>query len=97
MKIINLAKLNEFGTQHADARKSLATWQDTTEKAIWKKKQDILDSFPAAKMLRNDRARFEIKHNTYRLVAYVGYEAQTVVIRFIGTHTQYDRIDPETV
>lgn len=97
MNIINLGKLNDFSKKHADARKSLATWQDVTQKASWRKKQDVLDSFPNAKMLKNDRARFEIKHNTYRLIAYVGYDAQTVVIRFIGTHSEYDRIDPETV
>lgn len=97
MLIINLDKLNTFSKKHADARKSLATWQDVTQKASWSKKQDVLDSFPYAKMLKNDRARFEIKHNAYRLIAYVGYDAQTVVIRFIGTHTEYDRIDPETI
>lgn len=97
MKILNLGKLNEFAKNHADARKSLSTWQDVTEKATWTKKQDVLNSFPYVKMLKNDRARFEIKHNTYRLIAYVGYDAQTVVIRFIGTHTEYDRIDPETI
>ncbi len=96
MKIINLEKLNEFNKKHADARKSLSTWQDVTQRTAWRKKQDILDSFPKAKILKNDSARFEIKHNTYRLIAYVGYDAQTAVIRFIGTHTEYDKIDPET-
>jgi len=56
-----------------------------------------LDDFSQAKIIKNDRARFEIKHNTYRLIAYVGYDSQTVVIRFIGTHSEYDRIDPETI
>ncbi len=97
MKIINLFKINDFSKKHANARKSLSTWQEITEKALWKKKQDILDDFTQAKIIKNDRARFEIKHNTYRLIAYVGYDSQTVVIRFIGTHTEYDRIDPETI
>ena len=97
MNIVNLNKLFDFGKNHADARKSLAAWQQVTEKAIWQKKQDVLDDFPNAKMIKNNRARFEIKHNTYRLIVYIGYDAQTVVIRFIGTHTEYDRIDPETI
>lgn len=97
MRIVNLVRLSEFAKKHADARKSLATWQDVTEKKLWKNKQDVLNDFPNAKMIKNNRARFEIKHNTYRLIVFINYDAQTVVIRFIGTHTEYDRIDPEII
>ena len=97
MLIVNQQKLNEFGKHHADARKSLATWVRVTEEAIWKKKQDVLDDFPNAKMIKNNRARFEIKHNTYRLIVFINYDGGTVVIRFIGTHAEYDRIHPETI
>lgn len=97
MLIINLDKLNAFSKKHADARKSIATWISTTEEALWKKKQDVLDDFPNAKMIKNNRARFEIVHNTYRLIVFINYDAETVVVRFIGTHAEYDRIDPETI
>jgi mRNA interferase HigB len=97
MKIVYLERLYEFAKKHADARKSLATWQDVTEKAVWKIKQDVLTDFPNAKMIKNNRARFEIKHNTYRLIVYIDYDGQIVIIRFIGTHNEYDRIDPETI
>jgi mRNA interferase HigB len=97
MIIIYLDRLNQFAKKHADARKSLATWKSTTEEANWKSKQDVLRDFPKAKMIANNRARFEIVHNTYRLIAKINYEAMIVQIRFIGTHTEYDRIDPETI
>jgi len=97
MNIVNLNKLYEFGKRHADARKSLATWQYVTEQKSWKTKQEVLNDFPNAKMIKNNRARFEIKHNTYRLIVFINYDAQTVFIRFIGTHSEYDRIDPETI
>ena len=97
MLIVRLEKLYAFGKKHADARKSLATWQDVTEKAEWKTKQDVLSDFPNAKMIKNNRARFEIKHNTYRLIVFIKYDEQIVVVRFIGTHNEYDRIDPETI
>ena len=97
MLIVLLEKLHAFAKKHADARKSLATWQDVTDKADWKTKQDVLNDFPNAKMIKNNRARFEIKHNTYRLIVFINYDAQRVVIRFIGTHNEYDRIDPETI
>jgi mRNA interferase HigB len=40
---------------------------------------------------------FNIKGNDYRLVAAVQYQAGVLVIRFFGTHAQYDRIDAEMV
>lgn len=97
MNIIYRQKLTAFAKKHADARKSLATWQDVTEQAVWKTKQDVLSDFPNAKMIKNNRARFEIKHNTYRLIVFINYDAGAAVIRFIGTHNEYDRIDPETI
>jgi mRNA interferase HigB len=97
MLIVYLQKLNDFGKHHANARKSLSVWRMVVEKASWKNKQDVLADFPKAKMIKNNRARFEIVHNTYRLIAHIQYENQIVEIRFIGTHNEYDKIDPETI
>jgi mRNA interferase HigB len=97
MIIFYLERLNDFAKKHANSRKSLATWKTATEQGIWKNKQDVLRDFPKAKMIANNRARFEIVHNTYRTIALVDYQDQIVEIRFIGTHTEYDRIDPSTV
>lgn len=97
MLIINEKFLDRFAIAHASTRKSLATWKKATSEALWKKKQDILFSFPNAKVLANNRARFEIQHNKYRLIAEVFYEDGLVEVRFIGTHTEYDKIDPLTV
>ncbi|MBN8672519.1 MAG: type II toxin-antitoxin system HigB family toxin [Chitinophagales bacterium] len=97
MRIFYLIRLDEYGKKHADARKSLTTWKNVVLLASWKNKQDVLSDFPRAKMIKNNRARFEIVHNTYRLIAHIHYDEQFVEIRFIGTHNEYDRIDPETI
>jgi mRNA interferase HigB len=97
MLIVYLEKLNLFGKSHSNARKHLVSWKIKVEAASWKSKQDVLNDYPNAKMIANNRARFEITHNTYRLIAQLYYEDQRVEIRFIGTHNEYEKIDPETV
>jgi mRNA interferase HigB len=97
MIIISLDRIIDFAKKHADARRSLSTWKPAIEKADWKKKQDVLADFPKAKMIADNRARFEIVHNTYRLIIKINYDAQTVQLRFIGTQNEYDKIDAETI
>ena len=97
MVVLYLKKLKAFGKSHANARKHLAAWKIIVEKATWKKKQDVFADFPNAKIIKNNRARFEIVHNTYRIVAEIDYLEGIVEIRFIGTHNEYDAIDPETI
>ena len=97
MTIFYLDKLENFGLKHSNARKSLVTWKNVVLLANWKNKQDVLFDFPKAKMIKNNRARFEIVHNTYRLITVIDYEDQFVHIRFIGTNNEYERINPETI
>ncbi len=97
MLIVYLNKLDQFGKKHANARKSLSAWKMVVEKVMWEKKQDVLQDFPKAKMIKNNRARFEIVHNSYRLIAHIHYNDRIVEIRFIGTHAEYDNINPETI
>ena len=53
--------------------------------------------YPTASILRNNRIVFNVKGNTYRLIVAVKYEFQVVYIRFIGTHSEYDKIKAEEV
>ena len=97
MKILNVLILQNFAKKHADSQKSASTWKITVENVNWKNKQQVLADFPNAKIIKGNRARFEIRHNKYRLIAEILYEDQIVFVRFIGTHNEYDKIDPATV
>ena len=48
-------------------------------------------------MLKGSRVVFNIKANDDRLVVLVQYLDGVLLIRFFGSHEEYDRIDAETV
>ena len=54
-------------------------------------------SYPKASILKGSRVVFNIKGNDYRLIARLQYPAHVLTIRFFGTHSEYDKIDAETV
>ena len=56
-----------------------------------------LKTYANASILKNGRIVFNIKGNSFRLVAKFNFEKQWVFIRFIGTHTEYDKIDVNTI
>lgn len=51
----------------------------------------------SADYVGNSRYVFNIKGNHYRIVTVVVFFAGSMVIRFIGTHAEYDKIDASTI
>jgi mRNA interferase HigB len=62
-------------------------------KSVWKHPNDIKSEYPSASILADNRVVFNIKGNSYRLIVKINYSHQMVWIRFVGTHTEYDKID----
>ena len=65
--------------------------------AQWRNPEEVKASHPRASILKGGRAVFNIKGNDYRLIAALQYQAGVLVIRFFGSHAEYDHIDAETV
>jgi mRNA interferase HigB len=79
------------------ARAQLDAWRAIAEKANWRSPQDLKQSHPKASILKSGRVVFNIKGNDYRLVTLVRYQNGVLMIRFFGSHEEYDQIDAETV
>ena len=45
----------------------------------------------------NDHVVFNVKGNDYRIICAVDYPRQTMFIKFVGTHKEYDRVEATEV
>jgi mRNA interferase HigB len=79
------------------ARKQYEAWRAIAEAAQWKTPEDVKKSHPKASILKGGRVVFNIKANDYRLIAVVQYANGVLIVRFFGTHEEYDGVDAETV
>ena len=78
-------------------RQQLQAWYADAKHAAWKSPADIKAAYRNASFVGNNRVVFNLKGNSYRLVAGIQYEHGIVFIRFVGTHQEYDRIDVASV
>ena len=53
--------------------------------------------FRSTDFVGDNRVIFNIGGNNYRLIVHIHYTHGIVRTKFVGTHAEYDRIDPETV
>ena len=79
------------------ARAQYDAWRTIVEKSGWKTPEDVKKSHPKASILKSGRVVFNIKANDYRLIALVQYKNGVMMIRFFGSHEEYDKVDAEIV
>ncbi|MEA4936693.1 MAG: type II toxin-antitoxin system HigB family toxin [Paludibacter sp.] len=96
-RIFSKGTLRLFWEKYPDAEQYLKTWYETAINADWRSPTDIKSSYVNASILKSQRIVFNIKGNTYRLIAKFNFEKQWIFIRFIGTHKEYDKIDANTI
>jgi len=97
MKILNRRLLDKFIDNYADAESGLQHWIDIVEEANWKSHNELKLDFPSADYVGKNRYVFNIRGNNYRMVVVVVFIQGSLMIRFIGTHKEYNRIDCRTV
>lgn len=100
MRVIKRSTLREFWEskpEYIDAKGPLEAWYREAKRAQWSSPTEIKEQYRNASILKGGRVVFNIAGNKYRLVIHINFAAKVIYIRFIGTHKQYDKIDPETV
>jgi mRNA interferase HigB len=90
MHVISYRKLREFGEKHANGRDALDSWYKVASKLDWENLIEVQATFPKAEAVGNFTV-FNIKGNNYRLIASIDYERQIIYIKYILTHSEYDK------
>ncbi len=93
MRIVTLKRIQEYSELHSDSDIPLRNWYKKTKESEWNCFADIKKTFNSVDSVGNDRFVFNIKGNNYRLVAIVIFASKKVYIRFIGTHSEYDKVN----
>ena len=70
----------------------MAEWYSFCTAAQWNSPHELKADLRNASVLKNNRVVFNICGNKYRIVVLVDYTRRGMLIRFVGTHAQYDAI-----
>lgn len=92
MNVIALKALRDFWGKHPQAEGPLKAWYALVSKADWSGPADIRSQFNSADFVTDNRVIFDIGGNKYRLIVRVAYLHKRVLIKFVGTHKEYDKI-----
>jgi mRNA interferase HigB len=99
MHVIDLKRLRAFWQAHPQAETALKVWYKLVSQSTWSKSQDVKDMFGGnVDFVGDNRAIFDICGNKYRIVVRVAYAPYNrVMIKFVGTHAEYNKLDAEKV
>lgn len=103
MRVIARSTLSRFvatltGRKDKEAVKAaLHAWFYEVEHANWRSPADVKRAYATASVIDAERVVFNIKGNSYRLVAAIDYPRRAVFVKWLGSHKEYDKIDVRTV
>jgi mRNA interferase HigB len=98
VQVIAKRTLKLFWMRHNEAEVPLRAWYVIVSRSVWLGSADVKQEFGATvDFVRDNRLVFNIAGNKYRLIVHVANAYRRVLIKFVGTYAEYDRIDPEVV
>ncbi len=95
MRVIAKSMLRMFwesNPKYRDAQKQMTEWYNYCANAQWSSPHELKADLRNASILKNNRVVFNICGNKYRIVALTDFTRHGILIRFVGTHKQYDEI-----
>jgi mRNA interferase HigB len=87
----------KFWRRHRETEQPLRDWLSLVRRADWSSMGEVKAIFAKASIIDRERVVFDVLGGNYRLVVAIKFSARIVFIKFVGTHAEYDRIDPASV
>jgi mRNA interferase HigB len=91
MKIAGRGVLDEFCARHGAARDWIEKWLADAEAATWAEPEDVKRRYASVSFLAGNVVIFNVKGHRYRLEVACAFRTGVVVVRWAGTHAEYDR------
>jgi len=70
----------------------MTEWYNFCSKAEWNTPHKLKADLRNASVLKNNRVVFNLCGNKYRIVVHMDYVRHGMLVRFVGTHKEYDEI-----
>ena len=103
VRIIARGTLNGFVRNRVEPRlqrvvkAQMDAWFAMVSREEWKNSAELKQLHRNASIVSSERVVFNIKGNEFRLVVAVDYDHGMVLVLWVGTHREYDRIDVHDV
>jgi mRNA interferase HigB len=97
MRIVTFKAIKEYVEKDANAAIALYEWYHRVRRANWNNLLELKKEFTSVDYVGNERYVFNIKGNHYRIVCIIIFASKKVYIRFIGTHTDYNKISAKMI
>ncbi len=91
MRVLGEAILTHFCESHAELKKPADRWLAQVKSVTWNHPHEVKAAFRSISMLGGGVAVFNLKGNSYRLVAKFDYKKQVVKIQRVGTQAEYSK------
>lgn len=93
MRLISNKALREFAVRQRDAGEVLQAWRKLIERSTFDGFADLRRVFNSVNKVGNYFV-FNIAGNRYRLIAAIHFNTQTLYVRAVLTHAEYDHWRP---
>lgn len=98
MNVVARSTLVAFWRRHPRAEAPLRAWHDIIMKATPSGPADIKAAFgTGVDFIGDNRVIFDIGGNKFRLIVRFSYRFRACQLKFVGTHREYDSVNPLTV
>jgi mRNA interferase HigB len=91
VKVLGTEILNRAIRGHRDLAGPIATWLAIAKGAKWNNLNELRRTWRNTDCVKGQTI-FNVKGNKYRMLATLNYQSQTIVVRDVLTHADYDRM-----